>query len=99
MADLKLINIHYLYIILQYNGVKMIDGAKPDANLSVIAMVTIKGLLPNDKNVVKTAELDIVVILDKSLSMSAGSRMQTMKSLILYLINSVLKENHRLGKI
>jgi Mg-chelatase subunit ChlD len=67
-----------------------------NSSLLVHAMVTIKGLLPNEKNVLKTAELDIVLIVDKSSSME-GSRMKTMKNLILYLINSILKENHRLG--
>ncbi len=84
------------YIILQYGGVKTIDDANPDANHSVVAMVTIKALLPNKKDVSKTAELDIVLIVDKSSSMS-GDRMETMKSLIHYLINSILNENHRLG--
>ena len=75
----------------------MIDGSNPGANLPVHAMVTIKGLLPNNKDVSKTVDLDIVLIVDKSRSME-GNRMETMKNLILHLINSVLKENHRLGK-
>ena len=77
---------------------KIRDGAKPDANLSVIAMVTINALLPSIKDVTKTGDLDIVLIVDKSGSME-GTPMQTMKKLIQHLIQSVLKENHQLGMI
>ena len=84
-------------VILQCDCVKLRYDSNPDANLSVVAMVTIKGLLPRKKDVLKTGDLDIVLILDTSKSMN-GSRMQIMKNLTKYLIKSILKQNHRLGK-
>ena len=90
------LNVLDLVVDSQYGCVKMSDDAIPDANLSVVAMVTIKGHLPRKKDILKMSAPDIVLILDTSNTMNA-SRMQLMKNLTNYMIKSMLKENHRLG--
>ena len=61
-----------------------------------ISMVTVKSQVSDYESAAKEADLDIVLVVDVSVSMD-GAPLQTMKSLLLYLIDQ-LKENHRLGK-
>ena len=63
----------------------MFADSNASAPLSVVAMVTIKGLRPSILNAEQTAEIDFVLVLDKSRSM-LGKRMKSMKSLILHFI-------------
>ena len=59
-------------------------------------MVAVKSQVTDYESAAKQADLDIVLIVDVSISMD-GPPLETMKKLMLYLIDQ-LKENHRLGK-
>lgn len=61
----------------------------------VISMVAVKSLVTDIASAAKEAELDIVLVVDISVSMN-GPPFETMKNLMLSLI-SQLNENHRLG--
>jgi Mg-chelatase subunit ChlD len=59
-------------------------------------MVAVKSQVTDYESAAKQADLDIVLVVDVSISMD-GPPLETMKKLMLYLIDQ-LKENHRLGK-
>ena len=75
----------------------MVDSSDPSATIPAVAMVTVQGLVTDYESVTKEADLDIVLVVDISGSM-AGAPIETMKKIILHLIDR-LKENHRLGEL
>ena len=62
----------------------------------VISMVVVKSLMTDFANAANEADLDIVLVVDNSVSMN-GPPFETMKNLMLSLVKQ-LKINHRLGK-
>ena len=62
----------------------------------VISMVVVKSLMTDFGNAANEADLDIVLVVDNSVSMN-GPPFETMKNLMLSLVKQ-LKINHRLGK-
>ena len=62
----------------------------------VISMVVVKSLMTDFANAANEADLDIVLVVDNSVSMQ-GPPFETMKNLMLSLVKQ-LKKNHRLGK-
>ena len=62
----------------------------------VISMVVVKSLMTDFANAANEADLDIVLVVDSSVSMN-GPPFETMKNLMLSLVKQ-LKKNHRLGK-
>ena len=82
----------YTFFHKQFESVQM-TGTKAN---HVISMVALKSQVTDFESAAKEADLDIVLVVDVSVSMD-GAPLQTMKNLILYVIDQ-LKENHRLGK-
>ena len=72
----------------------MVDKKDPNALIPAVSMVTVKGLVTD--SFTKEADLDIVMVVDLSGSMS-GIPIETMKNFMLKLIDR-LKEHHRLGE-
>lgn len=91
----KKTNVLKLSVDSQYDSVEVENATKPGASLEAVGMVAVKGLVTDYESSKKEADLDIVLVIDKSGSM-AGIPMETIKKVILHLIDR-LKSYHRLG--